>query len=684
MPIPVLESVLKQNWDKALPSSIGHDIHRPAGWNEIIALHLQPGIARIFGAVHYAENDEDMKAVRDVLNQAMSRNIVELDQEKVGELKRRLGNTLSADGKLHPQGCAAFYDPGLARRMFPTLFAKCDKDGLISLAELKCVAPGVFEQEGLLLFAHQFFRRSLSRYNTLNDAFLRRLSATAKDAKLDVRIALDEDLVGHPAALLENIELQYWWGPHFSEKLDEIRLGMTRHEASQRERLFSGISTTEFWWYEQDERKTFECEEIRDLNVPSIGKSASEFGCRFVHSIVDSGDRQAIHLDGAVRLYSEDLMLERVDRDIMQFGRRAEYTKLWRIDGLLAVETWKALINDYYRDNHLVGEYLGGKEEGEEAMRPKAIKIDEACSIYTYAPCTMAPGDGIRIAISYHPHSTNTSARLIVPTEGYNRGEGWVHYVEAGTIELIKLVRRRKETIDLPDRVAVVAFEDMVTNLPLIEHCTSEALHQAQNTLEVIRDYCLALKGHDDDRMLGFHLSIRFPDRDAHFSFVGHVNDMCMWLQSDHARLPETVDAIGQWADAACAYLTDTYPNSRDVPPLESMIQTTGLLIVGRKFLLAEEFALTSSNPLSISLVRCPSIDRALPLVKERSLVCAPAFIIKTSECQRCNISYRDCGCINIVDSGVSERVTDADMLAVFWTDRSAYNVAPVDELSED
>ncbi len=685
MPVPVLESCLNQAWKRPLPASIGHDIHRARGWNSTIALHLQPTLARVFGTVNYAENSKDIELVQHVVDEAIAHRVSELEKTKVDELRKRLAEQLSPNAQLHAQGCAAFYDVGLASRVFSSLFASRDKDGLVPLRELNCVAPGIFEKDGLLLFAHQFFRRSLSRFNTLNDPFLARLEASAKDNNLDIRIALDADLVGHPTTILKNIELQYWWGPHFSDKLDEIHFGVTRHEASQSECFFNAISATEFWWYEQDGRKTFECEEIRDLDVPSMGQSGAHFGCRFIHSILDTSHCQSIHLDGAVRLYTEDLMLERVEKDILHFGRRAEYTKLWRIDGLLPVDAWKALINDYYRDNHLVGEYFGGKEENEEFSRPSAIKIDEACSIHEFAPCTMARGDGVRIAISYHTQNENTFERVIVPMERYNKGEGWVHYVEACTIEIVKLVRRRGEAVEFPEGVPVIAFEDMVTNLPLIEHCGSDSIHQAQITLEVIRDYCLALQHGRNDRMIAFHISSRFQDRDVYFSFAGHIDDMIVWLQSGLAILPQSIETIGRWTDKIYEFLTATFPKARDIPPLENMIKTSGLLTVDRKFLLPGEFIIQHSKqqlPV-ISLVRCPTIEKALPLVKEKGLVVAMAFIIKESECQKCHKSYNTCSCIKMIDAGVGQYITDAVPFGVFWTDRSARSATPVRELPE-
>ncbi|MBK9039203.1 MAG: hypothetical protein IPL83_08585 [Bdellovibrionales bacterium] len=55
-------------------------------------------------------------------------------------------------------------------------------------------------------------------------------------------------------------------------------------------------------------------------------------------------------------------MIERLDKDISRSGRNTDYSKLWRLDGALDIESWKKAITHYYRDNPLVGDYLGGGE----------------------------------------------------------------------------------------------------------------------------------------------------------------------------------------------------------------------------------------------------------------------------------------------------------------------------------
>jgi hypothetical protein len=448
---------------------------------------------------------------------------------------------LSSKAELFGHGCAAFFDPQVARRKFPSLFASRDDAGLISVRELKAVGPGVFEKDGLLLFAHRFFRRSLSHHNTLNDPFLARLITMSENEKLSVRIALDEDMIGLPGTLQRNIELQYWWGPHFSDELNSNPTpAQTRHEADADEQFFNAVASTEFWWYSQNELRTFECEELRPLSFPSLGVSKEHFGCRFVHSIVDPDKGTPFHLDGAIRMYDESLMLERVDDKLATFGRRADYTKLWRIDGALAVPDWKSLINDYYRDNHLVGEYFGGKEEGEPQSRPTVVDSNTP-SIYDFVPATMDPGDGVRIAASYQPQEAMVADRRIVAMDRMNGGEGWFDYVESCSTEFRKLVERRGASLVWPGEAKVVAFEDGVENFPLVSHDGLDAVAAATLSLDVIREYCIAVS--KKDRMIAFSLSIRFVDRNLRLSFAGHIEDMVKWLATAESTLPGSARA---------------------------------------------------------------------------------------------------------------------------------------------
>ncbi len=561
--------------------------------------------------------------------------------------------------------------------MFPHVFARADKDGLVPLAALHPLLPGVFEENGLVFFAHPFFRRALSRLNSLNDSFLRRFQGLSADTRLDLRIAIDRDLVGLAETALSSIELQYWWGPHFSDELPDLRLGVTQHGNDEIERLFSGISRTEFWWYAQDER-TFECEEV--LDTPSLGVSSEHFGSRFVHSIVDAKTGKPKHLDGAVRMYDEEAMIARLGVDLMHAGRRSAYTKLWRVDQELDIATWKALISDYFRDNHLVGEYLGGREDDDELTRPRTVALNSPdAPITDFSPCTMSAGDGVRISISYHRTADSVAGeRVFLPTEEITLPSGKRSYVEACTIDVIKLLRRHGNAAELQD-AAVVAFEDLVFGLPLVAHCGPDARRDAQRTIDAIAEYTDALVRRQEDRMLGFHVGIRFADRDSLFSFAGHVNDLQKWFASDSASLPQSQDEIGRWAEKATDELSRMFPHARDVPPVENMFKVTGLLTIDRKILEKDEYDvaqnLTTGAPV-VGLKDHPNVTRALPLIRDKRLTVAPAWQLISTACSHCGGAYEKCSCIKFVDSNVSDTVTDARLLGFFWTDRSAHNIA--------
>lgn len=676
-PVSALESMLEQGWENPRPSNLGHDAHRPVGWAQTLALHLQPGLARLLGKISMVENAEEAAAAERLAQHFHAKRVTEVDPEKLQTLHSRIRKHLLQNSSVFATNCVAYKSEGLARRVFSNIFEHGDKDGLVPLQTLRAILPGVFERDGLIFFAHPFFRRALSRFNTLNEPFLKRIQHLSKDAQLDVRIALDPDLVGLAETARPSIELQYWWGPHFSDELPNVQLGVTRHENDDIERIFNGIARTEFWWYEQKER-TFECEEV--LDNPSLGVSDDHFGCRFVHSIVDAKTGNSKHLDGAVRMYDHEAMLSRLDVDLMHAGRRSQYTKLWRVDQEIDVATWKALVSDYFRDNHLVGEYLGGKEEGDHLTRPHTVSLDSpSASITDFAPCTMSQGDGVRISISYRPILESvTDERVFVPTEEITLPEGKKSYVETCTIDLIKLLHRRGDSAEMTADIVYLSFEDLVFGLPLIIHCGTDAVCHAQRTVDAIAEFNAALVKHQQNRMLGFHIGVRLADRDIVFSFAGHVNDLAQWLASDCARLPQSRELTGQWLEAATNKLSELFPAARDVPPLENMFKITGLLTIDRKLLGPDEHALLrhpETGAPVVGLKNHPNVDRALTLVRTRGLTITPAWQLISTTCDHCGQAYDSCGCIKFVDDDVSDTVKDGQLLGFFWTDRSAVNL---------
>ncbi len=399
MPIGTLSAALDQGWEAGQPLFLSHDRHRLEGWTRALGLHLEPGMARLTGLCFVPEDESESEKLKESLYGFLGRQLSALVVPHLEELKTKLGAHHPCSAQPIYASCAALLEPGLAVRIFPDQFANRDKHGMVLLKDLHAMAPGVFEKDGLLFFASSFLRRSLSRHNTLNEPLLEQLHALSADDSLSVKIRLDEDLVGLAHTYMRPLEFQYWWGPRFNDDLESIPVGVTQHSANDSQRAFFGVDRTEFWWHEQNRLKTLECEEV--LNIPSLGVGRDSFGCRYAHSIVDPDSGLPTHLDGAIRLYSEESMIARMERDMMHAGRSTEYVKLWRVDNPISVAAWKEIITHHFRDNELVGEYLGGVDESADQL-PHLVE-PEADPLFRYVPTTMAPGDGVRLSVAFHP-----------------------------------------------------------------------------------------------------------------------------------------------------------------------------------------------------------------------------------------------------------------------------------------
>jgi len=319
--------------------------------------------------MYLPENKSEEEEYRRAQRLYIDRLRIEQAREHGTDLYARAGTEwVGAEVVYVAEGCG-LCSPGIARGLYPQFFTEgvgsVDKDGLTDYRLLRSLCeeihPGVFldKTRGLTLFAHSYLRRSLSRLNSLNTELLTDLAELADgNAELTVRLRLDPDIVGHPD-VKKLIELEFWRGPKFSDDIGLIPSGVAEHKASDRTRLYEEIDRTHFWWKAEEDgfRRTFEVEEIKD--APSLGVSDDYYGCRYVHSEYNLSKTAITHFDGAIRGYSTEQFLKRIEKSIDHSGKHADYTKLFRVDGELKVGQWKAAVVDYFRGNYLIPEYFG-------------------------------------------------------------------------------------------------------------------------------------------------------------------------------------------------------------------------------------------------------------------------------------------------------------------------------------
>jgi hypothetical protein len=671
VPIGTLLSAVEQEWLVGQPMFISHDRHRLKGWTRALGVHLEPGLARLTGLCYFPEVEAEAEELKRFVWSYFDRRIVEEMEPHRCELEQRLRPFLQGNEKPIIMDAAALYGNGLAARTFADVFAGRDKDGLVLLKNLDAVAPGVFQQDGLLFFASSYLRRSLSRLNTLNDPVLRRLHALAENAALEVKIRLDADIVGLLATYQTPLEFAYWWGPKFDDDLLSVPLGIATHNADDRQRMFSGVSRTEFWWHDQSGLRSFECEEI--LDIPSMGLGQDVYGCRYAHSIVDPSNNTPVHLDGAVRLYDQYKIIERLDKNLYTAGRHSDYTKLWRIDGPIALSLWKELITHHFRDNELVGEYFGGRDESGH-LRPTVLS-PPSDSIYRFVPCTMSPGEGVRISIAYHqPHSSSAFPVELIPLDTFGTAEHRSYYVEADTFEVVKALHREGVTVSAPEGLMRLAFEDTATNLSLIVHRGASAAVVASQTLKTVHTLCDTWVKRGNDRVVSLVVGIEYVDRAVYFSFAGHVVDLQQFFVGFGTILPATILDIKSWAVAALNKLSALFTRSGDKPRLGDMMQHTGILQFDRKIIEPERYKLgqdPEGRP-AVTFAIPRSEGELIELVTSGRLTWADIWVVHRSVCSACQKDYLECGCSKYVNDRVTQRMEEVELCGLFWTNRPA------------
>jgi hypothetical protein len=456
-----------------IPFNVSHDLCRPLGWASGTTLHLAKDLGRQLGVVYMPETADEGRNIERLLEDFWEQHHYDGAAPFAQELLDRLPDDEREGIGYLVVGAAAMGKDGLAARLYPEffspLFGNVDKDGLVDydtlLSNTEFVAPGVFRdpKRDLLLFAHRYFRRSLSHRNNLNEYALRTFHkiATASQ-KVTGRLRLDPDLLGHFGSFRSAIELEYWRGPQFSDDILKIPTGVAEHKSDRNDRHYSGVDKTQVWWKDVENRpegqrrhrvRTLEVEELVDLPTPGLG---GHFGCRYAHAEYDADQHLISHFDGAIRAYSDDAYLLRIDQSIDRAGKRSQYTKVFRLDGAIAVADWKRLLADYYRGNELIPEYFG--EIADVGAPPRPGEDNDS------TPCAQIPG--LSAAVSFAISTSN--ARYERPQaklpEVQRIGDAEVTSVEVGRGALEALLRKQIDTT----RVVTCGFDDGVVNLPTL------------------------------------------------------------------------------------------------------------------------------------------------------------------------------------------------------------------------
>ena len=551
----------------------------------------------------------------------------------------------------------------MTTKLFPGLFSQNDKDGLVPISHLlksfTYLGQGIFKHNDsqLAIYAHPFFRRTQSRFNNFHFYFLDELMGLSENTDLTIRIGIDEDMIGYAPTYHETRELEFHYGPKYSDSIDEIKPGITRHVCNDNEKSYYEVDSTEFFWKKVENDKIFEMEELRAYPAPADDL----YHCRYIHSIYNSNRKEFVHFDGAMRSYNEDTMNERSAKSFVQFGKKAIYKKLFRIDGKLPLDKWKLLITHYYQNNPLIYEYFGFKEEREDLKEEPA----PVSRLQQLLPFSIKKEEGLKLLVSYHPmpEDLHQERYLDIP-DVMGNDEGQFYCIEKRVYDVKKVLQSMGEDLEIPEDWARVSFDDRYWNIPSIMHGGPDVRKQLDVTIDALKKLFSHMIAKNVDVDISVSLAFPMNGRVVRISSYGHIQNQLHWLQNNFS-FDQNEESLTKWVEDQRTYLNKFSRNiSRCL--LASITQMDGVLFIKRIPVDSEWKLNETEKGLSFTL-RFSKEDEAFELFNDNHI--RPVLCIKehkavwtdTGEDYYTSTRTR-------IDSNSSVSITDADPLALYWT----------------
>lgn len=600
-PVPCLEEMIWEGSD-GRPSNLNHDFHRPVAWSVSSGLYISHERSYVVGNFFLPESDEEYK----LLNKKRLGFFYSYQKEFINKYKDPFFEVLAQygisnnDAVLVYNGILMYLDKDVVDQAFQELAEIMDGDFLIKLEDLlkyfDYMGQGVFKHKKsyLAVVIHPYLRRSFSILNNFNFEFLNLLWKVYESGNKSVKILLDLNCLGYAPSFITSHEYDYWYGPTYSDDIESIPPDLTKYVTSETDHLFTNISQTEFIWQKKkDNQYQFEMEELVDQPSPTLPKDS--FGCRYLHALYDLESKEFNHFDGAIRIYDFEQMCDRTDVAMNKAGHRAEYQKLFRIDGHIPLNLWKSLITQYLIANPNVYEYFGIERPYPELEK---LKTDaKQRSLQDLVPVILNRGDGVRILFSYQDFDYKVSSErsFIVLDEITTEDNAKYGSMELATIEVYKALNEVGADIELPKEGVICHCTDNYNVIPMIYHGAESAEEDLNKTLEGIRHLIVRLAKNGSNQRYSFCLSWKMKDsfKRACLSFMGHVEDLDKWMCS-FKNIPADREGMKIWLNEQNNFVHNNGNDS--LPPNGSFLKSDGILYFKRHNILNDVKILESER----------------------------------------------------------------------------------------
>ncbi|MEO7214952.1 hypothetical protein [Mucilaginibacter sp.] len=637
--ITALEMMLKDRMTEGIPMLFGHDQHKPIGWGKPFALYLEPNLTRLLAYQNIPTTKEEESLVLKNHNIFRSNEYFNSSKEHLEPFAAILKKVGIEGVSITNISCTTANKEDIARNLYPYLFNKEYRDELVPFSVLfehfDYLGQGVFKDKKseLTVFAHHYFRRSESVHNTINAIFLDELIKLKGETNLDLYLRIEPSQLGYAPSFKEYLELEYQWGPKYTDEIEAIKEGLARHDCDKFEKAYYGFSRSEFLW-EWDKKKqkfSFQMEELMDEEAPT---NKDHFNCRYIHTVYDKESGGFEHFDGAIRTYDTYEMIERLEKDFKSYGKQSAYTKLFKINGQLQLGTWKLLVTLFLRGNPIIYEYFGLKKEIEalKAQPSEPLTIKEKL-----VPYHMEPTDGLRLLISYFNIPTDLShGRFIHSFDIAEDTTKTYRCIDYYFLEFKKALMRLGEDIEIPSDVLLIKSMDNYWNIPLIMHHGEHSWELFNKTVEALKLLFGHMLGQKVDMNISVTLGIVANGKITQVSAYGNIHHLNEWI-NDYLPFPDNNDEFSTWLIRQRSYL-EKFPYKPDRPLMSEIIQMDGVLYAKRSIVTSKyEF---QEDPNGVFGWSIDFVGDEIKAIEESGLDIVPAMQVTSSVCSDTGEDY--------------------------------------------
>jgi hypothetical protein len=266
--------------------------------------------------------------------------------------------------------------PRITSKLLPK--AQLDRDGLYSMSNLQndlgmvSHKPGSLRSDGFEVLYDAAFRRGYYENNNWAPRFVDVFAQQVKNRALDCYISLDPNRVRINLDNLIYVEADTWYGPKFSESIEDIDNGNVKlsvpldlqgHGASF---LFNDVESLDLSWATKGRVRQFQAMEFKGSSVTSDRSGVAVHPVRYLHSEYDIDEHAFRHIDGALQFMTPDEYSRRKSSDFSHHWKdskhiKAEYKKIFKVNGALDLGVWMELVSHFFHGNCLVHEYFTGE-----------------------------------------------------------------------------------------------------------------------------------------------------------------------------------------------------------------------------------------------------------------------------------------------------------------------------------